>query len=526
MAAIEATKANVQDMSLRAYDWVRRSVRPAPQTDGVYREHVNTISMYRSPPFFIKVPDGYSIPGATSNCQYVRHLGNQMNFNGAVVPQITTENIYRRPDKSYMRLYVHYWPDNQPSISFDVQRTYTDNGRTNVKIFYNGKASSDTRKYPIQVYWGHLQILSDHRVSARWIYTGEWGPAVGQRGNKFFIRTEDLVAAKLLQSESDNYKLINWCNQNWNNDFVADIHAPLFKMANSKRTDFIYQSGAPVYRDCDVRHDGCPNWWPSDSYRGQSSAGWGFSHRSKVCNWQGGYTWVLSQDPLGLQAQAIQTLNKVGNPNHTFYDAWPIGATTSKPTLTPVGVANWVKNNYYRANVGISMWNLPIIGGDQRASSLRTNQWLILTTLLGYKYRVAGWAAYADEAAKILCNVSVGGPNMPAYGIWQYDENISTGVLQRLVRPDYYGAQLFVWDQMPIDNTGGANPTDPMTKIGFLNFSWLRQTINELFNLPDDDQDFILSTVEATATYSQALRVYLWHKYRTLIGPSSTIPGY
>ena len=518
------SKEVVQTLVARAYDWVRKSRRPAPHSSGKNQPNLEAISMYRSPPITFKVPPGYTIPGATNNCQYVRFLGNQLDSLG--IPMVRIEAYWRRANESYMEIRVTNWADGQPEIKFALLRTYSSStGRTEVKIYYYGKPADDTRKYPIQMYWGQSLIMSDHRsfTSGKWIYYNEWAAASGQRGNKFFFRTEDIVAAKLLWGENDNAKLLNWCNANWGNDIEADVHAPLFNMANNKRTDFIYQTGSPVYRDCSVTHNGCQNYWQSDQYRGQSTSGWGFSHRSKVCFWEGGYTWILAQDPLGLQCQAIQTLNKTANPNHVFYDAWPTGALGTKPTMTPVGVANWVKNNYYRENVGATMWNVPVIGGDQRISSLRTNQFLVLTTLLGYKYRVAGWAAYADELANILTQVSVGGPDQPAYGC-------KTAELGNICRPDYFGSQLFVWDKL--DGTGAMSNNQVsaagsgVTGLGLKDFGWLRQTLNYWFNLPVDDDDFTLSTMETTATYAQALKVYLYHKYRVVFGASSTIPGY
>lgn len=525
MALLPApTKQHVLDAVLDSYYWVRRSRKPAPQTSGQAAPNLEAISMYRSPPITFKVPDGYTIPGATNICQYVRHLGNQMVVNGSVVPQVAIRLYFRRWNESFVELKVTDWADGQPELRFDLLRTYNPTtGKTKVDIAYYGKPSGDTRQYPIQMYWGQALIMSDHRTQKYgWFYSQEWNSQIGQRGNKFFLRTEDIVAAKLLWDEPDNYKLLNWCNQQWGNDIEADIHAPLFNMANGKRTDFIYQTGAPTYRDCVVQHDGCPNWWPADRYRGASTSGWGFSHRSKVCFWEGGYTWILAQDPLGLQCQAIMTLNKVGNPDHQFFDAWPFGVP-GKPTMTPKGVATWVKNNYYRENVGATMWGIPVIGGDDRISSLRTNQFLVLTTLLGYKYRVAGWAAYADELANILLQVQVGGKDQPAHGA-------KTAELGEICRPDYTGSQLYVWDKLDGSGTMSNNQVSAagvdVEGLGLKDFGWLRQTINHYFNLPLDDEDFTLSTIETTATYCQALRVYLWHKYRVLWGSPSTIPGY
>ncbi len=61
--------------------------------------------------------------------------------------------------------------------------------------------------------------------------------------------------------------------------------------------------------------------------------------------------------------------------------------------------------------------------------------------------------------------------------------------------------------------------------FGMTSFSWLRQTINDYFGLPEDDGDYILSTVETTATFAQFWRVYGYHKYSWTFGPTGTIPG-
>ena len=507
----------------RAFYWVKRSIRPAPTANGQLDTTRSCVSMYRSPPITFKVPPGYTIPGATNEGQYVRQAGNQMPVGLINKAQLRTSLVFRRQFESAMWFAAEDWDDWQPVVQIYVLRTYNQSlGTTKVDIYYPGKVPGDSRKYPIQVYWGNQLILPDHRTGAKWIYSGSWSAQMGQKGNKFFIRTEDIVALKLMMGEPEYPALFKWCSENWGYDTEADIHAPLFNQANGKRTDFIYQSGSPVYRDCIINHDGYNNGWPADRYRGGSTAGWGFSHRSKVCGWTGGYTWILAQDPLGLQSQAIQTLNKVGNPNHVFYDAWPLGATGTKPTMTPVGVANWMKDNYYRPGVGASMWNVPLIGGDQRISSLRTNQFLVLTTLLGYKYRIAGWAAYADELANILTQVCVGGVGQPAYGC-------KTAEYGNIIRPDFNGSQLYVWDQLDgsgMTSTGAVGDGVGISGLGLKDFGWLRQTINHYFNLPIDDEDFTLTTMETTATYAQALRVYIWHKWRVLIGQAQSIPGY
>lgn len=514
------TLSNVQTVTTRAYEWVKKSRKPAPQNNGVANGQ-DAISMYRALPLTSKVPPNYTIPGATSDCDYMRHLGSQRWRTFGYEPSVRLHVNGRHANESNLWIEVDNWPDGQPSLWFHLRRTYDAvNGRTNVDIYYYGKPSNDTRAYPVQLYWGPTKLLDDHRVGAGWIWAASWGAAVGQRGNKYFLRTEDIVALKVLEGEPDLHKLNNWCSAQWG-DTHADIHASLFNRGLDKPTTHIYQPGAPTYKDCTMNHNGCPSDWPADMNRGQSTAGWGFSHRSKVCIWQGGYTWILAQDPLGLLSQAIHALIKTNNPWHQFYDAWPVGVPGKPASMTPIGIAEWVRDTYYRPGVGVTMFQVPVIGSDQRASSLRTNQFCILTTLLAYRYLIGGWASHADALADILINVSVGGPGQPLHGC-------KTAELGNITRPDYFGAQLYIWDYL--DGSGqtsyGASPAGSgVTGLGLKDFGWLRQTINEYLNLPHDDEDFILSTIETTATYCQAMRTYGWHKYGWLYGPLSTIPG-
>src|SRR5690606_7675464 len=126
------------------------------------------------------------------------------------------------------------------------------------------------------------------------------------------------------------------------------------------------------------------------------------------------------------------------------------------------------------------MFNVPIIGVDKRGSSLRTNQHLVACTLLGYHFQASNppradaalWRARADSVAEILGATQVGGVMgaQPPNGVWTTNGDI-------IQRNGYFGSQLFVWDKV-------GNPT-----LGLVDFGWLRTTINELFNLPSDDED-------------------------------------
>lgn len=118
-------------------------------------------------------------------------------------------------------------------------------------------------------------------------------------------------------------------------------------------------------------------------------------------------------------AQAIHIMNKYNSPWHSYPNPWPSGVPgePSGSTVTPTSIAEFCWNKWYRSNVGMTMFQVPVIGRDQRASSLRTNQMLILASVLGHRYLVGNWQNRADEIAGILRETAVGGPGSQAMAV-------------------------------------------------------------------------------------------------------------
>ena len=259
----------------------------------------------------------------------------------------------------------------------------------------------------------------------------------------------------------------------------------------------------PMYFDCSPNQPDSPR----DDYRGLSDGGWGFSHRSKVCTFPQLYTTILRQDGLGLLAQAIHLIMKYEDPDHEYDSPCPSLIPGGPPNpLTPKKLADFVWDKWFVEDIGITMFQVPFVGGnDNHASSLRTNQMLVLQTLLGYYYdQGETHRSRADTISDILRQVQVGHPPQPANGI-----KSASGI--EFIRPTFAGSQLFGWSIVG--------------SLGVAGFSFVRDLINKYFGLPFDDLDLILSTVEATATYAQAFRVYLYHKHGITLGIPNTIPG-
>jgi hypothetical protein len=517
------SSAETQQIITNATNWVRNLVRNAPRTNGGHDSNHRAISMYHAWPLTVKVPSGYTISGAQSNCDYVRHCGSEFRWYLSsapyvlVFPSFTFARIDLRDRTTFNALVqIGPWSDDQPWPALYVSR-YSSGDQVIHKVYYYGKHPNDTRAYPIKLYWENQEIIADHRTKpAEWIFNQSTYKGQGARGHKYFFRTEDIPAAKLFHNDADSQKLRNFIAYGSWPDVDYDIHSPLFHWGLNLHDEYMFHTPdfSPTYFDCNRSNNGCPQDWPYDASR-SATQGWGFSHRSKVCVWEGGYTWVLRQDPLGLLAQAMHILLKYNDPWRSYASPWPWGVPGGPPsTVTPISMVDWVWNRFWRTGVGCTMYNVPIIGSDQRVSSLRTNQMLVATTLLGYRYLLSQtWRDRADAVAGVLRQVQIGGYGQPVNGVHSIDGEI--------VRPDYFGSQAFVWDALdPHVREGGA------PKLGVVGFGWLRQTINAFFNLPNDDEDWILSTVETTATYAQAWRAYLYHKFNILAGNVATIPGH
>ena len=512
----------VQDIARDAMSWVAHRVRSAPKSDGSNDPDKQVASMYPAWPLTAKVPPGHTISGAQGDGDYVRHLGDEFVWRITPPPQppaspiivndsIEIELIHRRAASFRARAKVGRWADGQPPIVLELRRDYQTDGRVQTEIRYAGKPAGDTRTYPIKVYFAGEEIISDHRtVQAGRVFRQTTRREVGLNSNKYFVRTENIPASKLMKGYRGGVKMRSFHLPLWNRDDDWDIHSPLFAAGYDKPDGYMFENPPrPMYHDCSVGHRD----WPRDDYRGASAGGWGFSHRSKVCTLPKGYTWLLRQDGLGLMAQAIHVMMKYNDPDHEYESPWPGLWPGGPPSpLTPKRLADYVWDRWYRNGIGVTMTgvpilnSLPIIGDDtQRASSLRTNQMLVLQTLLGYHYdQGALYKARANTIADILRQVQVGHSPQPANGVkTQTDGDI--------VRPTFAGAQLFAWTTV--------------SSLGVTDFGWIRSTINQLLDLPPDDLDYVLSTVEATATYGQAFRVYLYHKYGIVLGDWASIPG-
>ena len=511
--------SEVQEIIRDAMSWVIHRVRKAPKSDGSNDPNKRVASVYPGWPLAAKVPPGHTISGAQSVGDYVRHLGDEFVWRITppppppvspilVNPSIELELIHRRATSFRAKAKIRSWADGQPDIVLELRRDYQTGGRVQTEIHYAGKPSGDTRSYPIKVYFADEEIITDHRTAqAGRVFQEVTQGHTGLNSNKYSIR-ETISASKVLQGYRDYAQLRAFHLPLWNNDDDWDIYSSLFARGYDKPDGYMFLNPPhPMYHDCSVAHRD----WPRDDYRGASAGGWGFNHRSKVCVFPQGYTLLLRQDSLGLMTQAIHIMMKYNDPNHEYESPWPSLVPGGPPNpLTPKKLADYAWTRWYADGIGITMSQVPVIGafGDdiQRASSLRTNQMFVLQTLLGHHFQQgATYQSKADTLADILRQVQVGHSPQPVNGA-------KTRMDGDIVRPTFSGSQLLVW------TTVGS--------LGVIGHDRIRNFISRaLDDLPPEDLDWPLSNVETTATYAQAFRVYLYHKYGVVLGDWTSIPG-
>ncbi|MEM4323903.1 MAG: hypothetical protein QXK74_08100 [Candidatus Nitrosocaldaceae archaeon] len=241
-----------------------------------------------------------------------------------------------------------------------------------------------------------------------------------------------------------------------------DIYAPMFRDATIYDYNFVYESGSNgVYRDCYEE----PPMLPSS-----------YQYHSKVCV-IGVDTYISfsrSNDWLVPTLWAIHLLNKGVHPDTPMFDGYQ--------TWSPRQVARYVESKWLQ-DYGIkSPWS------DSHASGVRTAAFLVLETLLGYKYGDSTSKQYADKAAYALTK-----PQVKNSYITRENEDGSTSTLYR---PKYTGTFYTAW-----------NGFNYVAKKSIL------QQLSDMFSQPDEHPDIKAGNAESTITIAQALRVYDCYVY-------------
>jgi hypothetical protein len=382
---------------------------------------------------------------------------------------------------------------NEPRLV--LEKRFTDNGYTYYLIDIK-EWSSDNVGY---LYLGAKRIAYGNKNGITWEIAyygsddeGDWhyvleGPWHVPYSHRYTMRHSMQLGDHYLDIKGGkNIERIR--NKLSQYGFTYDIYDPLFHCSISEADDYLFTNHA--YHDCDFGIDWADNALPHAHYY--------YAYESKVCKDRGFYIWVSRRDRLCRILQAIHILNKYGDPNHSYPDPKGDG------NITPRSVAEDMENNCWNGH-GINTWGSGMFPGGPTdlASAVRTNAFLVLETLLGYKHELPHHESWADTCANVLLNAQ--------WGIHNGQVRDGKGETEQwgdLLRPNHTGGCMVGW------KVGSSYPYKHS----------VHESIFDAFNMPDEDIGAILTNLEATATYFQALRVYLHYAHGIDYASSDLIP--
>lgn len=271
--------------------------------------------------------------------------------------------------------------------------------------------------------------------------------------------------------------------------FWNDLYAPLFGDNTALDPGWFFSNDA--YKECNdpavgTSHTPYP-WGVYPSVAGRSVEY--YPYESKVCViGRAAYIALSRLDYLVPALQAIHVLNKYGNADYAY--TGPLGLST-----TPRKVARSLEKNGWNGH-GIKIY----LKDGSYSSGVRTNAFLVLESLLGYKYGDTTSQGYADAAAVVLAGTQWGTSDAGLYR----GETADNGLV---LRPNQIGGQMIGWKI-------GAGQYQPyaLPPLNFLS------DIVDYFSMPPESLTLSATNAEATGTYLQALRVYMRYKYNVLWG--------
>ncbi len=281
--------------------------------------------------------------------------------------------------------------------------------------------------------------------------------------------------------------------------FTWDIYNPLFALDTSAPDDFVFQRQA--YRDCDFVFNGVSStlFWGGQPYPGTPQMTY-YPYEPKECTLGiDTYITLSRADNLVPMLQAIHILNKYGNPDRQYVGRDGVTYTT------PRQVARWVEGSAWNGH-GIAALGKPI----HYSSGMRSTAFMILETLLGYKYGDTTSRTYADSLVDTLIQVQWGSIPFAQH----YGATIEEGLV---LRPQFNGGALVSWTTNA-PRSGKAVLYFEMPPRTFL------QEIIDMFNMPAEVQGVLPTNTETTGAYAQALRVYLRYKFGVYYPNSLLLP--
>jgi|GEM_PF-2588636 hypothetical protein len=457
-AQTKPTHAEIQAALDLADRYIRNHVKQL--TTSQYQEVPNSnqavIAEYPSIPIKIVRSDGVTIRAGEDTYQGL----NRSNYIENV-QELDSNRIRYDIGFRYVNSYsIHYhnvpklrvtvnWNYSTDLAQITIQHIAWDNVVSYADLYLHGAYIARLNSSTVNKSWS-FTITKDNPLLNSFRYIERHGVQLAYQ--YFSAKGDTTLANKLATRLTDRgYSL------------GKDIYAPMFKQGTNYGYNFVYESGQyGVYRDCYEE----PSMLPSS-----------YQYHSKVCviGVDTYITFSRSSDWLVPTLWAIHLLNKGVGPDTPIFDGYQ--------TWSPRQVARYVESKWI-ADYGIrSPWS------NTHASGVRTAAFLVLETILGYKYNDATSKQYADKAARALLSPQVKGDGV----VKRENED---GSVTLLYRPKYIGAFYTAW-----------NGFNYVAKKSVL------QQLSDMFNQPDEHPDIKASNAETTIAIAQALRVYDCYNY-------------
>lgn len=380
------------------------------------------------------------------------------------------------------------WGYGEPKLSCDVY--YSPAGNVNYQLTNDGWTGDSSD-------WENVIFQDEVAFEDIWdTYYNPVGATVsfnmGLKGSlpahRYTIRhATDLVALmySYYPQLSDLTALLNTTIGSYGFNSVPDIYAPMFESGQGAAVDYFYTNAA--YHDCDLTRNGMNSTLPYGFMPHR------YGYESKVCLTRDGYILLSREDYLSPALQAIHVLNKFGSPDYSYPNPNPlIGGNT-----TPRQAARYIESH------GWNGYGISALGKDAKyASGVRTNAFLALESLLGYKYGDSTSRQFADNTVSVLKLTQWGRPPFGAYQGVTADDGL-------LLRPNHYGGELLSWyvigTNAPIaaKASGAVYALPPRTYVN---------DVLDLLGMPNEVDFPTPSNAESTATMWAALRLYLKYK--------------
>lgn len=434
---------------------------------------------------YIGFPLWLENPSRPGDSTYPRMLGHYQNNDFALIQWF---HVYETSEQMYITFEEGYdWNYGEPGLY--AYRAYGADGTTTYQVSVYSFSSANQ----VKLWLGNHLIDDDLRsIPSGWyqLTTTVNGTAYPAPlpAHRYTFKHATILGEHIYDIWNDSSREAKLDASLNAYGFGPDIYNPLFKLDTSQ--DIHYHYTTVPYHDCDYVFDGVNSTLPWGATAGTVTF---FPYEPKECT-LGIYNYLelAKLDYLSPILQAVHVLNKYNDPDYAYCRPYTGGCVQSSPRIVARQMESTAWNGY-----GIKVYGKP----NEYASAVRSNAFLVLETLLGYKYGDTTSKQYADNLAETMLNTLWG-----ANWTWEAYRG-STGDDGQVLRPQHYGGQMISWVPESALVAGRSKYVYSLPAR-----TWLQELI-DYFNMPSEVEGVLPANAESSATFIQAMRTYLWWRW-------------